>query len=176
MALHTDLRTLTLRQPSQLKALGHPVRSKILELVGRTPMSAKGLAAKLDMTHGKIGHHLSVLARAELIELAEERPVRAVVERFYRTTYDRLRIEVGHGDEHDPLKFMLRQAAMEALPYSEQPLQPFGRFYSARISVDRAREFADRLLALADEFSAVDEPSAPTFGLIGAIYQMDVPA
>ncbi len=176
MTLHTSLRTKTLTDPAQLSALGHPVRAKILELVGREAMSAKGLGAKLDMTHGKIGYHLGVLSDAGLIEVVEERPIRAVVEKFYATTYDYLHIDAGPGDEHDPLKFMLRQAAMEALPYDSQPFRPFGRFYSTRIEPDRAEEFAQRLIALADEFAAVDDVDSPTFGLVGAVYQVDLPA
>lgn len=176
MALHTDLRAKTLTKPAQLSALGHPVRAKILELVGREAMSAKGLAAKLDMTHGKVGYHLGVLSDADLIEVVEERPVRAVVEKFYATTYDYLHIDAGPGDEQDPLKFMLRQAAMEALPYDQQPIKPFGRFYSTRIDPARAEEFAERLVTLADEFAAIDDVDAPTFGLVGAVYQVDVPA
>ena len=176
MSVHTDLRSLTITDPSQLKALSHPLRSKILELLSRDTMSAKGLGELLEMTHGKIGHHLKVLLRAELIELVEERPVRAVVERFYRTSYDRLHIQVGSDDESDPFKFMLRQAAMEALPYSDQPFQPFGRIYSARMDVERAAEFAERLVGLAEEFSVVDGDTGPTFGFVGGVYQMDLPS
>ena len=176
MSVHTELRSLTITDSSQLKALSHPVRSKILELLSRDTMSAKGIGTLLEMTHGKIGHHLKVLLRAGLVELVEERPVRAVVERFYRTSYDRLHIQVGSDDESDPLKFMLRQAAIEALPYSDQPFQPFGRIYSARMDVERAQEFAERLVALADEFSLADGDIGPTFGLVGAVYQMDLPA
>ena len=139
-------------------------------------MSAKGLATRLDMTHGKIGYHLGVLADAGLVEVVEERPIRAVVEKFYRTTYEYLHIDAGPGEDEDPLRFMLRQAAIEALPYGRQPFKPFGRFYSTRIDPSRAEEFARRLIALADEFAAIDDGAGPTFGLVGAVYQMDVPA
>lgn len=174
-SLHTELRTKTLTEPAQLSALGHPVRAKILEVVEREAMSAKGLANRLKMTHGKIGYHLGVLSDAGLIEVVEERPVRAVVEKFFATSYDYLHIDAGPGDAQDPLKSMLRQAAMEALPYDQQPFQPFGRFYSARIDPERAEEFAERLIALADEFATVDHADSPVFGLIGAVYQVDVP-
>jgi DNA-binding transcriptional ArsR family regulator len=175
MPVHTEPRSLTVTEPEQLKALSHPVRARILELLARDVMSAKGLSALLEMTHGKVGHHLNVLFRAGLIEIAEERPVRAVVERFYRTTYDRLRVSVGPGDENDPLKFMLRQAAMEALPHSQQPFEPLGRIYSTRMNAKRAEEFAARLVALADEFASSDETSGQIFGFVGAVYEMDIP-
>lgn len=139
-------------------------------------MSAKGLAERFDMSHGKVGYHLGVLSDAGLVEVTEARPVRAVVEKFYRTTYDYLHIDAGPGDEHDPLKFMLRQAAMEALPYDQQPFTPLGRFYSTRIDPERAEQFAERLVALADEFAAIDDADGRTFGLIGAVYQVDVPS
>ena len=174
MPLHTEtVKTLTITEARQLKALAHPVRAQILELLSQEPASAKVLAARMDVSHGKVGHHLKVLVDAGLIELAEERPVRAVVERFYRPSYDRLHIDVGAGQ--DPLEFMLRQAALEARPYEEQPIAPFGRIYSARMDLARAAEFAQRLVALADEFAAADQHHGPTFGFVGAVYEMNVP-
>ncbi len=128
------------------------------------------------MTHGKVGHHLNVLARAGLVEVAEERPVRAVIERFYRPTYEILRFDVEPGADADPLQFLLRQAAIEAKPWSEQPFRPLGRLYSVRMNAERAEEFAHRLLELADEFAAADEKAGPTFGFAAAVYEMDVPA
>lgn len=172
MSLHHTSRVLTITQPGQLRALSHPVRAKILEILSQEAASAKMLSARLGMTHGKVGHHLGVLAKAGLVEVTKERPVRAVVERFFQTTYDRIQIDVGAGQ--DPLRFMLRQAAIEARPFEDQPIQPLGRIYSVRMGAARAEEFAARLIALADEFAESDEGVGSTFGFVGAVYEMDL--
>jgi len=175
MSLHSSAtKSFTITEHSQLRALGNVVRAQILELLEEAPASAKQLARRLEMTHGKVGYHLKVLVKAGLIEVAEERPVRAVVERFYRPTFDRLHIDVEGGGTGDPLKFMLRQAALEARPHSEQPLAPLGRIYSARMHPARAQEFARRLVELADEFAEAGG-SGITFGFVGAVYEMDLP-
>ncbi len=170
----SESRQLRITEHSQLRALGNPVRAQILGLLEEAPTSAKQLAAKLEMTHGKVGYHLKVLAEAGLIEVAEERRVRAVVERFFRPTFDRLHIDLEGGGAGDPLKFMLRQAALEARPHSEQPFAPLGRIYSTRMHPARAQEFARRLVELADEFGEAGS-SGIAFGFVGAVYEIDLP-
>ena len=170
----TEPRSVVLTEPSQLKALGHAVRTRILTVLEDTSMSAKGLADHLGMTHGKVGHHLGVLARAGLVEVVEERQARGFTERLFRTTYDRLEIRVP-GAEHNRLRFMFEQAAREAAPADEQPFDPLGRLYSIRIRTEDAERFARRLVALADEFAEAGDPQGDRFGFTGAVYRIADP-
>jgi DNA-binding transcriptional ArsR family regulator len=167
-------RTVVLTRPAQLKALGHPVRTAILAILEDEPHSAKRLAERLGMTHGKVGHHLHILEREGLIEVAEERQVRGFVEKVLAPTYDRLEIRVP-GREHDRLAFMLQQAAREAAPADTQPMEPLGRIYSVRMPQERAGEFARRLVALADEFAAAGDGEGERYGMVGAVYRIDLP-
>lgn len=170
--MHTTDRTLVLRDPDQIKALGHPVRTRILTLLDDRPRSAKELAEALEMTPGRIGHHLKTLERAGLVEVVSERPVRAVVERFYGPTHHSIRLDVPGVDR---LRFALNQAAMEAAGPDTQPIDDGVRLVSNRIPTERAEEFASRLADLAAEFAA--EPSdtdADVFSLLAAVYRVDV--
>ncbi len=172
MTLQTA-RELILTEPEQVKAIADPTRTQILQVLDDRPASAKQLAGLLDMTHGKVGHHLKVLERYGLIEVVEERPVRAVTEKLYGLTYGRLRIRLTGNTETDPLTFLFEQASREAAPAAQQPFAA-RRLYSVRMSESHAAEFADRFLQLADEFAAAGG-EGPIFGLAGAVYRTSTP-
>lgn len=176
MSLHitreSRTRTLSLTRPEQLKAMGHPVRTRILQILEVEPSSAKELSTRLSMTHGKVGYHINVLADAGLIEIVEERPVRAVVEKVYATTYDRLRYAV-EDTSADRLRFLLEQASREAAP---EPVQPFGDHYrlmTAQMSIDRAAGFAERLADLVSEFGG-SGGDGPQFAAVAAVYRTNI--
>lgn len=67
-----------------LRALGHPLRIKILALTAERVMSPNAMARKIGDTVGNVGYHARVLRAAGLIELVDEKPVRGAVEHFYR--------------------------------------------------------------------------------------------
>jgi DNA-binding transcriptional ArsR family regulator len=75
---------LELDRPEQLKALGHPLRLKVLQALGQSegPLTNRELAARLSVDPGHLHFHVRMLHRAGLIELAEaagrEKPYRAV--------------------------------------------------------------------------------------------------
>jgi DNA-binding transcriptional ArsR family regulator len=75
---------LELTSAAQLKALGHPLRLKVLQALGQTdrPLTNRELAARLSVDPGHLHFHVRMLHRAGLIELAEvagrEKPYRAV--------------------------------------------------------------------------------------------------
>ena len=80
------LDVLTLDKPEQLKALGHPLRLRVLETLGAKDtehMTNRELAGRLGVDPGHLHFHVRMLLRAGLIELAEsgqgrEKPYRAV--------------------------------------------------------------------------------------------------
>lgn len=169
MTVHTS-RELILSDPGQIKAIAHPVRTRLLTALEGAPASAKQLAGSLGLTHGNVGHHLKVLERAGLVEVVEERKVRALTERIFAPTYDHMRIEVGDGSV-DKLRFLFEQAAREAAPQEQQPFSDQGRLYAVQMPQERAAEFAERLIAMADEFGRF-EGEGPTFGFAGAVYRV----
>ena len=77
--------TLKLDRPEQLKALGHPLRLKVLQVLGSIddPLTNRELAARLEVDPGHLHFHVRMLHRAGLIELADvgggrEKPYRPV--------------------------------------------------------------------------------------------------
>jgi DNA-binding transcriptional ArsR family regulator len=57
----------------QVAASSHPVRRRLLELLGVDgPATASQLAARTDQLVGNVSHHLKMLARAGLVEEAPE--------------------------------------------------------------------------------------------------------
>src|SRR5437764_14047968 len=80
---------LELDRPEQLKALGHPLRLKVLQALGQTdePLTNRELAARLSVDPGHLHFHVRMLHRAGLIELANaagrEKPYRPIAKHFY---------------------------------------------------------------------------------------------
>ena len=77
---------LTLDKPEQLKALGHPLRLRVLETLGAgegESLTNRELANRLSVDPGHLHFHVRMLLRAGLIELTDggqgrEKPYRAV--------------------------------------------------------------------------------------------------
>jgi DNA-binding transcriptional ArsR family regulator len=75
---------LDIERPEQLKALGHPLRLKVLQALGEAgkPLTNRELAARLEVDPGHLHFHVRMLARAGLIEPGEargrEKPYRPV--------------------------------------------------------------------------------------------------
>ena len=85
------LDTLILEKPEQLKALGHPLRVRVLEMLGQEgewQLTNRELAQRLGVDPGHLHFHVRMLLKAGLIELADsegrgrEKPYRAVAKVF----------------------------------------------------------------------------------------------
>ncbi|HYX89720.1 MAG TPA: helix-turn-helix domain-containing protein [Gaiellaceae bacterium] len=133
---------LTLDRPEQLKALGHPLRLRVLETLGtgsEEHLTNRELAKKLDVDPGHLHFHVRMLLKAGLIELADgghgrEKPYRAVA-RTVRVAPELL----ASGFTTD-----LRAAMLEQVQRGWEAHGPKGSFRSAqvtaRISPDQALE------------------------------------
>jgi DNA-binding transcriptional ArsR family regulator len=81
---HTIPQVLTIDRPDQLKALGHPLRLRVLETLGETDeaLSNRELAQRLGVDPGHLHFHVRMLLRAGLInqvptDKGREKPYRA---------------------------------------------------------------------------------------------------
>jgi len=71
-----------------IKALGHPVRMRALQVLNTRVASPSELAKELDEPLGNVAYHVKILEENDAIELVRTAPVRGALEHFYRATMD----------------------------------------------------------------------------------------
>jgi DNA-binding transcriptional ArsR family regulator len=128
---------------------------RILGQLQAGPATIALLATRLGMAEGVISYHLTVLQQTGRVRVASTRRVRGVPERTYAP--------VGSPAAGPPAP----AAAVQGSPTSP-------RLRDVRqVAVDAPTfyEFAERLSALADEFSARGAPGAPVAELSIALYR-----
>lgn len=72
--------------PLLVKAIGHPLRLKLLTLLNERVASPSELADELDEPLGNVSYHMRRLAELGCIELVRTTPVRGALEHHYRAT------------------------------------------------------------------------------------------
>lgn len=149
---------LEVERPEQLKALGHPLRLKVLQALGVSdkPLTNRELAARLSVDPGHLHFHVRMLHRAGLIELApsdgREKPYRPVAKH----------LKVGAEIRATGLASELQGAQLRELQRGFEEHAAKGEFRSAqihaRISVDALRTLLNELVAKISELEHDDEP------------------
>ena len=91
--------TYILQRPEQIKALAHPLRQRILELMIEAPITTKQVADRLGEKPTKLYHHVETLESAGLIRLVKTKRKRGTIEKYYeavaqRFVMDREAVEV----------------------------------------------------------------------------------
>lgn len=167
--LHLDLR--------QVKALIHETRLAIIDLLNERAATTSELAEALGKPKGTVGHHCKVLEEAGLITVVRTKKVRAIEAKYYGRTARLFRIGESWPDAIGPnagLDLLLEPALAElrtahaAQWGAEQVAMAAVRY--ARISQDRAQEWADRLAELADEFIGQERGGDTTYGLLVGLF------
>ena len=67
-----------------IRALGHPVRVRALEVLNERVASPSQLAKELGEPLGNVAYHVKILEENDAIELVRTAPVRGALEHFYR--------------------------------------------------------------------------------------------
>lgn len=168
-----DMRLVT--SPRELRAMGHRVRSRILDLLLDRAATVKELAEAIDRPPSTVAYHVGVLVDVELLKVVRTRKVRAIEERFYGRT-----ARVFYVGEIDPelaakLPNLLAVAAANSRPAHEaDELRAVLR--RARISREQAGEFWDRVMHLVHEFGQIARSGDQTYALVAGLYPGDYPA
>lgn len=156
----------TVTTPEQFKALGHPMRHRLLFALGQGHATISQLAAALDSNKGNVAHHLRVLVSAGLVRPVGTRTVRGGTERYYRRasrglTYD------------DAVTTEVAFRALAAEIAAAQP-EPFLTLRTLRLTPEHAAQLTATLRDLAEQ--AEDGPAQPRYGLLLGLYQPAEPS
>src|SRR3954470_6282729 len=74
---------MALTEPAQVRAIGHSLRTSILQLLHERAATVGELAAAVERPKSTVAHHVKVLLEAGLLRVVRTRRVRAIEERFY---------------------------------------------------------------------------------------------
>ena len=72
--------------PRMMKALSHPIRQQILQILNREVASPNQIAQEIGESLGTVSYHVKTLVDLGAIELVRTKPVRGALEHFYRAT------------------------------------------------------------------------------------------
>ena len=150
---------LTIERPEQLKALGHPLRLKVLQALGEhdDPLTNRELAARLGVDPGHLHFHVRMLHKAGLIELAEtgrgrEKPYRAVA----------AHVRVSPEIRAAGLAGELQAAMLSEIQRGWEAYGAQGEFRSAQINVrmnpEQLRELLNVMIERAEALEDSEQP------------------
>lgn len=168
---------MALTRPDQVKAIGHPLRTTILQLLHERAATVTELAEAVERPKSTVAHHVDVLTRNGLLRVVRTRKVRAIEERFYGRTARLFHVaaEPSPAGDQMPRDFNdFEVAARESAEAFEQG-KLWGFIRHARISEEQASQFWDRMAKLVDEFDRMPRSGDTTYGFAIGVYPTDHP-
>ncbi len=159
---------LTVERPEQLKALGHPLRLKVLQVLGDAdaPLTNRELAQRLAVDPGHLHFHVRMLHRAGLIELAgtgagREKPYRPVAKH----------LKVGPEIRAAGLATELQAAQLQEVQRAFNLFASAGDFRSAQVNVKLDVEAIRALFnELIERLTEVEDDSQPQHTITWAFH------
>ncbi|MCX5276255.1 ArsR/SmtB family transcription factor [Streptomyces virginiae] len=162
---------LVLRSPEQFKALGHPLRHRMVNVLRQRPATLRQLAQALEMSKGTIGYHVRVLREAGLVRLTETRQVRGGTEQYFALAAPAFKL---HQDAEVGPEFLINAALGEMLP--RQPGQASHTMLRHLWLTDtEAHALEARLREMATEPYSTDLAQGRPYGLLVSLFRADVP-
>jgi len=160
---------LILRTPAHFKALGHPVRHRIVNVLRQRSASLAQLASAMGLAKGTISFHVRVLREAGVVRVAGTRHVRGGTEQYFALVSEGFRVHEDAGTG-----FLLQAALAEMLPAGDsEPGHTVLRHLW--LSEEQARALAVRLEDFAIRQDPADAVSGEAYGLLLSLYRADIP-
>jgi DNA-binding transcriptional ArsR family regulator len=158
----------------QAATFSNRTRDLIMTLLAERPATISQLAEALGKAKGTVGHHVGVLADLGLIRVVRTRKVRAITEKYYGRIAHTYVFPHHEGTEGEYQDFFLEAMSEMREPGEGEPNVTTIRH--ARIPNERAREWEERLMELAEEFAAQPRAGTTTYGLVVSLYATDLPS
>ena len=147
--------------PEQYKALGHPLRHRLLFALSQREATISQLAGDVGGSKGNVAHHLKVLASAGLVQIASTRTVRGGTERYYRRCSPALEFS-----DAATIEASFRALAAEIAAAQPEPLLTLR---TLRLTTEHAARLTATLSDLASEID--DGGDQPRYGLLLGLYR-----
>jgi DNA-binding transcriptional ArsR family regulator len=166
-----------LTAPAELRAMAHPLRSTLLDLVLERAATVTELAAAVGRPRSTVAHHVGVLVDAGLFRVVRTRRVRAIDERFYGRTARVFYVGQVPLEQLAPLPWTnyLADAATESdAAYRADTL--WSNHRHARITRAQANEFWQRVDEVIREFSQLPRTGDTVYGFVAGLYPTDHPS
>ena len=169
---------LALTEPAQVRAIGHPLRTTILQLLHERAATVTELAAAVERPKSTVAHHVDVLARNGLLRVVRTRKVRAIEERYYGRTARMFHVaaERTAGGERMPLDFNDFEVAARESATAYEHGKLWGFIRHARISPEQTSQFWGQIASLVDEFDRLPRSGETTYGFAIGIYPTEHPS
>jgi DNA-binding transcriptional ArsR family regulator len=167
---------IALTEPSQVKALGHPLRNTILSLLHERAATVNELAVALERPKSTVAHHVNVLRQAGLVQVVRTRRVRAIEERFYGRTARLFYVAArSPGGERLPRDFNDFEVAARESMAAYHGGKLWGFIRHARITEAQASAFWERMTELVAEFDQLPRAGQTVYGFAVGVYPTDHP-
>jgi len=149
---------LVVESTDQMRALAHPLRLQILDLLANEPRTNKQVATALGEPPSRVHFHVRELLAAGLIDLVDQRPKGGVLEKYYRAAARQIRFSPALGRPSSPAAGLLGATLTAAGRELARATTYFGQTPpGTTIAHEHARLSAAALARVREHLHAIDE-------------------
>lgn len=176
--LMTEPRRRRPATPEEAKALGHPLRLRIMRMCLVEELTNKQLADRLDRDPGTVLHHVRQLVSAGLLEPA---PVRTgasgALEKPYKSNNETWWLDGPLADADAETRFAPIEIFQEEIRAAGPESVAVHEKFLLHLSPDEVGELDRRILAVLDEYVATDHErlDRPALGGIFVLHHVAAP-
>ncbi|MFJ8045444.1 ArsR/SmtB family transcription factor [Kitasatospora sp. NPDC096147] len=164
-----DEQPMTLDSPAHFKALGHPVRHKMVNALRQRPATLRQLSEVTGLAKGTVSHHVQVLRQAGLVRVAETRQVRGGTEQSFALVSRGFRLS----EEQGGGRFLVEAALAEMLP-EQDDATTHTRLDHLWLTPAQARALVESVESRAPHPDQ-DGDHGEAYGLLVSLYRADIP-
>jgi DNA-binding transcriptional ArsR family regulator len=158
-----------LSTPEHFKALGHPVRHRIVNLLRQRPATLRELTTALGLPKGTVAYHAGVLQDAGIVRVVQARQVRGGTEHYLGLVSGGFTFEGGPQAE-----FLYQAALAEMLP--EQPEVEETTLRHLWLTPDQASALVRELNRAVPRKDLSPPAEGEAYGLLISLFRADIPA